>query len=184
MIAFDARGGNPESALVSYLSLDPRGSVITPSPSSLRTVEPDAPVFEPARFIGRAGLVDHLVARCRAGQLALLHARWVLERQRTSARRRPAVQYLDLADETLRCRWRLAEWERVPVLLLDHCDELRGMGAMLAEKMTVAARRDAAGQAIVWAGGRAWYEHVIGAKATLGLQSAPLAVLFGGTARL
>jgi hypothetical protein len=170
--------------------------LLTISEPSLRASEPDAPVFGPVRFIGRAGLVKNLAGRCSAWQSVLLYGgpklgktslllqlRWVLERQQTPSWTAPAVQYLDLLDLDVRRRFLAGESDRTQVLLLDNCEALMAEGDRLAEKMKQAAQRGAAGQAVVWSGSRAWYEYAKSAKAELNLLLAPLAVLLAGEAR-
>jgi hypothetical protein len=170
--------------------------VLTTSEPSLRASEPDAPVYGPVRFIGRAGLVKNLAGRCSSWQSVLLYGgpklgktslllqlRWMLERQQAPSWAYPAVQYLDLLDGENSRKFLLGEWDLVQVLLLDNCDALMAERHRLAEKMTGCARRDTGRQAVVWAGGRAWYEFVKSAKAELNLQPAPLAVLLGNEAR-
>ena len=170
--------------------------MLTISAPSLRAADPDAPVFGPVRFIGRAGLVKNLAARCSAWQSVMLYGgpklgktslllqlRWVLERQQTPSWIHPAVQYLDVRDEDVRRRFLLGEWDGTQVLLLDNCDALMTEGDRLAEKMKRDAQRGAGGQAVVWAGGRRWYEYAKSAKAVMNLQLAPLAVLLDSEAR-
>jgi hypothetical protein len=170
--------------------------LLTISEPRLRAADPDAPVFGPVRFIGRAGLVKNLAGRCSNWQSVLLYGgpklgktslllqlRWVLERQQTPSWTNPAVHYLDLVDEDSRRRFLLGEWDRAQVLLLDNCDALMREGDRLAVKMKDHAQRGEAGQAVVWAGGRAWYESAKSAKAVLNLQLAPLAVLLAHEAR-
>lgn len=162
----------------------------------LRAADSDAPVFGPVRFIGRAGLVKNLAGRCSKWQSVLLYGgpklgktslllqlRWVLERQQTPSWANPAVQYLDLLDEDSRRKFLLGEWDRPQVLLLDNCDALMAEGDLLTEKMKAHVQRDTSAQAVVWAGGRAWYEYAKSAKAELNLQLAPLAVLLNNEAR-
>jgi hypothetical protein len=170
--------------------------LLTISEPSLRASEPDAPVFGPVRFIGRAGLVKNLASRCSAWQSVLLYGgpklgktslllqlRWVLERQQTPSWSAPAVQYLDLLDLDVRRKFLAGEWDRTQVLLLDNCELLMTEGDRLAERVKRAAQRGAAGQAVVWSGTRAWYEYAKSAKAELNLLLAPLAVLLAGEAR-
>ncbi len=170
--------------------------MITISPPSLRASDPDAPVYGPVRFIGRAGLVKNLAGRCSNWQSVLLYGgsklgktslllqlRWVLERQQTPSWTHPAVQYLDLVDEDSRRKFLLGEWDRVQALLLDNCDALMAEGDRLAEKIKYYVQRGAASQAVVWAGGRRWYEYAKSTKAELNLQLAPLAVLLASEAR-
>lgn len=47
--------------------------MLTISDSSLRAADPDAPVYGPVRFIGRAGLVKQLAARVSAWQSVRLN---------------------------------------------------------------------------------------------------------------
>ena len=170
--------------------------MLTISEPRLRTSDPDAPVFGPVRFIGRAGLVKNLAGRCSRWQSVLLYGgpklgktslllqlRWVLERQQTPSWTNPAVQYLDLLDQDARRKFLVGEWDQPQVLLLDNCDALMAEGDRLAEKMKPHAQRGTAAQAVVWAGGRAWYEYAKSAKAELNLQLAPLAVLLNSEAR-
>jgi len=170
--------------------------LLTISEPSLRTSEPDAPVFGPVRFIGRTGLVKNLASRCSTWQSVLLYGgpklgktslllqlRWVLERQQTPSWSTPAVQYLDLLDLDMRRKFLAGEWDRTQVLLLDNCEVLMAEGDRLADKVKQAAQRGAAGQAVVWAGDRAWYDYAKSAKAELNLLLAPLAVLLAGEAR-
>ena len=170
--------------------------MLTISEPSLRASDPDAPVYGPVRFIGRAGLVKNLAGRCSNWQSVLLYGgpkigktslllqlRWVLERQQTPSWTHPAVQYLDLLDEESRRKFLLGEWDRTQVLLLDNCEALMAEGDRLAEKIKHYAQRETGSQAVVWAGGRAWYEYVKSAKAELNLQLAPLAVLLTSEAR-
>ena len=172
--------------------------MLTTSEPSLRASDPDAPVYGPVRFIGRAGLVKNLAGRCSNWQSVLLYGgpklgktslllqlRWVLERQQTPSWTHPAVQYLDLLDEDSRRKFLLGvgEWDRAQVLLLDNCDALMAEGNRLAKTMKSYAQGGAAGQAVVWAGGRAWYEYAKSAKVELNLQLAPLAVLLNSEAR-
>ena len=170
--------------------------MLTISEPRLRTSEPDAPVFGPVRFIGRAGLVKNLASRCSNWQSVLLYGgpklgktslllqlRWVLERQQTPSWTHPAVQYLDLLDQDTRRKFLVGEWDRPQVLLLGNCDALMAEGDRLAEKMKHYARRETGSQAVVWAGGHAWYEFVKSAKAEWNLQLAPLAVLLNSEAR-
>lgn len=170
--------------------------MLTISEPRLRAADPDAPVFGPVRFIGRAGLVKNLAGRCSNWQSVLLYGgpklgktslllqlRWVLERQQTPSWTNPAVQYLDLLDQGLRRKFLVGEWDQVQVLLLDNCDALMAEGDLLAEKMKTYAQRETASQAVVWAGDRAWYEYAKSAKAELNLQLAPLAVLLNSEAR-
>lgn len=153
-------------------------------------------MFGPVRFIGRAGLVKNLAGRCSAWQSVLLYGgpklgktslllqlRWVLERQQTPSWTHPAVHYLDLEDQDVRRKFLLGEWEHTQVLLLDNCEALIAEGDRLAEVMRRGVPREDSGQAIVWAGGRQWYEYAKSAKAVLNLQLAPLAVLLTGEAR-
>lgn len=141
-------------------------------------------------------MVKNLAGRCSAWQSLLLYGgpklgktslllqlRWVLERQQTPSWTNPAVQYLDLLDQDTRRKFLVGEWDQTQVLLLDNCDALMAEGDRLAEKIQRHARRGAAGQAVVWAGGRAWYEYAKSAKAVLNLQLAPLAVLLNSEAR-
>ena len=170
--------------------------MLTISEPRLRATEPDAPVFGPVRFIGRAGLVKNLAGRCSSWQSVLLYGgpklgktslllqlRWVLERQQTPSWSSPAVQYLDLLDLDMRRKFLAGEWDRTQVLLLDNCDVLMAEGDRLAERVTRYAQRGTAGQAVVWAGDRAWYEYAKSAKAELNLLLAPLAVLLNSEAR-
>jgi len=170
--------------------------LLTISEPSLRTSDPDAPVYGPVRFIGRSGLVKNLAGRCSNWQSVLLYGgpklgktsmllqlRWVLERQQTPSWTNPAVQYLDLLDQDARRKFLAGEWDQTQVLLLDNCDALMAEGDRLAEKMKSYARRETGSQAVVWAGGRAWHEFVKSAKAVLNLQLAPLAVLLNNEAR-
>jgi len=170
--------------------------LLTISDPSLRASDPDAPVYGPVRFIGRAGLVKNLAGRCSKWQSVLLYGgpklgktslllqlRWVLERQQTPSWTNPAVQYLDLFDQDTRRKFLVGEWDQVQALLLDNCDTLMVEGDRLTEKMTYYAQRGAAGQAVVWAGGRTWYEYAKSSKTELNLQLAPLAVLLNNEAR-
>lgn len=170
--------------------------MLTISDPHLRASDPDAPVFGPVRFFGRAGLVKNLAGRCSNWQSVLLYGgpklgktslllqlRWVLERQQTPSWTHPAVHYLDLAEQDIRRKFLLGEWDQVQVLLLDNCDALIAERDRLVKRMTPHAERDAPGQAVVWAGGRRWYEYARSAKAVLNLQLAPLAVLLTGEAR-
>jgi hypothetical protein len=170
--------------------------VLTISEPRLHAADPDAPVFGPVRFIGRAGLVKNLAGRCSKWQSVLLYGgpklgktsllfqlRWVLERQQTPSWTNPAVQYLDLLDQDTRCKFLVGEWDQPQVLLLDNCDALLAEGDLLTEKMKAHVQRDTSAQAVVWAGGRAWYEYAKSAKAELNLQLAPLAVLLNNEAR-
>ncbi len=170
--------------------------MLTIGESHLRASDPDAPVFGPVRFIGRAGLVKNLAGRCSNWQSVLLYGgprlgktslllqlRWVLERQQTPSWAHPAVHYLDLLDEDTRRQFLLGEWEQTHVLLLDNCDALIADGDRIAERMTQHATRGESGQAVVWAGGRRWYDYARSAKAVMPLQLAPLAVLLTGEAR-
>lgn len=170
--------------------------MLTIRESHLRAADPDAPVFGPVRFIGRAGLVKNLAGRCSKWQSVLLYGgpklgktslllqlRWVLERQQTPSWTNPAVQYLDLLDQDTRRKFLVGEWDRAQVLLLDNCDALMAEGDQLTEKMKAQMQRGTSGQAVVWAGGRAWYEYAKSAKAELNLQLAPLAVLLSSEAR-
>ncbi len=170
--------------------------MLTISGPRLCTSEPDAPVFGPVRFIGRAGLVKNLAGRCSAWQSVLLYGgpklgktslllqlRWVLERQQTPSWSSPAVQYLDLLDLDIRRKFLAGEWVQAQVLLLDNCEALMTEGDRLADKVEHYAQRETAGQAVVWAGDRAWYEYAKSAKAELNLQLAPLAVLLTSEAR-
>lgn len=138
--------------------------VIAISNPSLRAADADAPVYGPVRFIGRAGLVKNLATRCSAWQSVLLYGgpklgktslllqmRWVLERQQTPSWTQPPVQYLDLADEDLRRRFLIGEWDRVQTLLLDNCDALMEEGERLIDKRARDVQRGAASQAVVWA---------------------------------
>jgi len=140
--------------------------------------------------------VKNLAGRCSNWQSVLLYGgpklgktslllqlRWVLERQQTPSWTNPAVQYLDLLDQDIRRKFLVGEWDQVQVLLLDNCDALMAEGDRLAEKMKSYAQDGAAGQAVVWAGDRAWYEYAKGAKVELNLQLAPLAVLLNSEAR-
>lgn len=176
--------------------VNPRGHLLTISAPSLRAADPDAPVYGPVRFIGRAGMVKNLAARCSAWQSVLLYGgpklgktslllqlRWVLERQQTPSWTNPAVQYLDLLDEDTRRKFLVGEWDQTQVLLLDNCDALMTEGDRLAGKMKHHARRETGSQAVVWAGGRTWYEYAKSAKAEWNLQLAPLAVLLNSEAR-
>lgn len=178
------------------LPLNPRGPVLTIGEPRLRAADPDAPVFGPVRFIGRAGLVKNLAGRCSTWQSVLLYGgpklgktslllqlRWVLERQQTPSWTNPAVQYLDLLDQDTRRKFLVGEWDRTQVLLLDNCDALMAEGDLLAEKMKPHAQRGTAAQAVVWTGDRRWYEYAKSAKAGLNLQLAPLAVLLTSEAR-
>ncbi len=162
----------------------------------LRASDPDAPVFGPVRFIGRAGLVKNLAGRCSAWQSVLLYGgpklgktslllqlRWVLERQQTPSWTHPAVHYLDLLDGDTRRKFLLGEWEDTQVLLLDNCQALIDEGDRIVERMTPHARRGESAQAVVWAGDRRWYDYARSAKAVMPLQLAPLAVLLTGEAR-
>jgi hypothetical protein len=162
----------------------------------LRAADPDAPVFGPVRFIGRAGLVKNLAGRCSNWQSVLLYGgpklgktslllqlRWVLERQQTPSWTNPAVQYLDLCDQDTRRKFLVGEWDRTQVLLLDNCGALMAEGDRLAEKVKAHVRRETVVQAVVWAGDRRWYEYAKSAKAELNLQLAPLAVLLTSDAR-
>lgn len=162
----------------------------------LRASDPDTPVFGPVRFIGRSGLVKNLAGRCSNWQSVLLYGgpklgktslllqlRWVLERQQTPSWTHPAVHYLDMQDQDVRRKFLLGEWEHTQVLLLDNCDALIAEGDRLAEVMRRGAQREESSQAVVWAGGRRWYEYARSAKAVLSLQLAPLAVLLAGEAR-
>ncbi len=171
--------------------------MLTISEPRLRTSEPDAPVFGPVRFIGRAGLVKNLAGRCSAWQSVLLYGgpklgktslllqlRWVLERQQTPSWATPAVQYLDLLDLDIRRMFLAGEWDRTQVLLLDNCEALMAEGDQLVERVNHYAQRGTAGQAVVWAGDRAWYEYAKNAKAELNLLLAPLAVLLTSEARV
>jgi hypothetical protein len=170
--------------------------VLTISEPRLRTVDPDAPVFGPVRFIGRAGLVKNLAGRCSNWESVLLYGgpklgktslllqlRWVLERQQTPSWTNPAVQYLDLLDEGTRRKFLVGEWDRTQVLLLDNCDALMAEGDRLADRVKTYVQRGPAAQAVVWAGGRRWYEYAKSAKTELNLQLAPLAVLLNSEAR-
>jgi len=170
--------------------------LLTISESRPRASDPDAPVFGPVRFIGRAGLVRNLAGRCSAWQSVLLYGgpklgktslllqlRWVLERQQTPSWAHPAVHYLDLLDEDIRRKFLLGEWEQTQVLLLDNCHALIAEGDRLAERMTQQSPRGESAQAVVWAGDRRWYEYARSAKAVMPLQLAPLAVLLTGEAR-
>ena len=170
--------------------------MLTFSEPSLRASDPDAPVYGPVRFIGRAGLVKNLAGRCSNWQSVLLYGgpklgktslllqlRWVLERQQTPSWANPAVQYLDLLDQDIRRKFLVGEWDQVQALLLDNCDALMVEGDRLAEKMAYYAQRGASGQAVVWAGDRTWYEYAKSSKTELNLQLAPLAVLLNNEAR-
>lgn len=170
--------------------------MITISDPSLRAADSDAPVYGPVRFIGRAGLVKNFAMRCSSWQSVLLYGgpklgktslllqlRWVLERQQTPSWTQPPVQYLDLADPDLRRRFLVGEWDRVQTLLLDNCDALVEEGERLIEKRARDMQRGAASQAVVWAGGRSWYEYAKAAKAEWNLQPAPLAVLLPSEAQ-
>ena len=170
--------------------------MITVSPPSLRASDPDAPVYGPVRFIGRAGLVKNLAGRCSNWQSVLLYGgpklgktslllqlRWVLERQQTPSWTHPAVQYLDLLDQDIRRKFLAGEWDRVQVLLLDNCEALMAEGTRLAERIEHSARHGTGSQAVVWAGDRGWYEYAKSAKARLNFQLAPLAVLLNSEAR-
>ena len=170
--------------------------MLTISEPHLRASDPDTPVFGPVRFTGRSGLVKNLAGRCSVWQSVLLYGgpnlgktslllqlRWVLERQQTPSWSHPAVHYLDLHDPGIRRNFLLGEYDQVQVLLLDNCDALIAEGDRLAEKMKDHAQRGASGQAVVWAGGRRWFEYARSAKAVLNLQLAPLAVLLSGEAR-
>lgn len=170
--------------------------MLTISEPHLRASDPDAPVFGPVRFIGRAGLVKNLAGRCSSWQSVLLYGgpklgktslllqlRWVLERQQTPSWTNPAVQYLDLLDQDSRRKFLVGEWDRTQVLLLDNCNALMAEGDLLTEKMKTYAQRETASQAVVWAGDRRWYEYAKSAKAELNLQLAPLAVLLNSEAR-
>jgi len=170
--------------------------LLTISEPRLRTSEPDAPVFGPVRFIGRAGLVKNLAGRCSAWQSVLLYGgpklgktslllqlRWVLERQQTPSWSTPAVQYLDLLDLDIRRKFLAGEWDQVQVLLLDNCEALMAEGDRLVERVKHDAQRGTAGQAVVWVGDRAWYEYAKSAKDELNLLLAPLAVLLTSEAR-
>lgn len=185
---------NLTSFLVRLLS--PRGPVLTISEPRLRAADPDAPVFGPVRFIGRAGLVKNLAGRCSKWQSVLLYGgpklgktsllfqlRWVLERQQTPSWTNPAVQYLDLLDQDTRRKFLFGEWDRTQVLLLDNCDALMAERGLLAEKVKTHVQRGTSGQAVVWTGDRRWYEYAKSAKAELNLQLAPLAVLLTSEAR-
>ena len=170
--------------------------MLTTSEPSLRASDPDAPVFGPVRFIGRAGLVRNLAGRCSNWQSVLLYGgpklgktslllqlRWVLERQQTPSWTNPAVQYLDLLNQDIRRKFLTGEWDRVQVLLLDNCEALMAEGDLLDGKIKSSVQRGTADQAVVWAGDRRWYEYAKSAKAELNLQLAPLAVLLDGEAR-
>ncbi|MGH7261310.1 MAG: hypothetical protein ACREI9_11590 [Nitrospiraceae bacterium] len=170
--------------------------MLTISEPRLRASNPDAPVFGPVRFMGRAGLVKNLAGRCSSWQSVLLYGgpklgktslllqlRWVLERQQTPSWSSPAVQYLDLRDNDTSRKFFVGEWDHAQVLLLDNCESLMADPDRLADRVKSYAQRTMPSQAIVWAGDRAWYEYAKSAKAELNLLLAPLAVLLNSEAR-
>ena len=153
----------------------------------------EGPVFGPGRFIGRSGLAQNLVRRCRRGQSIvlfggpklgktsmLLHVQWFLQMHQSSAGLQPV--YLDLRDPALRTEvvaGRSVDSSRI--LLLDHCDSL--VNGTYGEEIRGVLEQGGGASATIWAGGRSWHEAVQAAGGAAALRRAPLAVLFPGEAR-
>jgi hypothetical protein len=164
------------------------------SSTPLSDVDPEIPVFA-TQFTCRTALARNLLNRCLQQQSillyggpklgktsVLLHLKWLAGQDDNKPLARPAPLYLDMKDEVVRSEFLLGPGKRsASILLLDNCDHLlKDHGVDTLDEFL---GTDSLEQGIVWAGGRSWRDFVVDQSCTVGLRSAPLAVLVQGEAR-